>query len=126
VCMHADGQEQAVFDGPALFASVLNTVSYGGGMPAVPMARLDDGRLNLLLAGEFGRLGALAMLPRLLLGRHLGHPNVHTLPFQRLNVSSALALPLAADGEALPASSQFHVWVQPQALAVAARDPESA
>ena len=36
----------------ALFASTLNTRTFGAGMPAVPHARVDDGRLNLLLARD--------------------------------------------------------------------------
>ena len=54
--------------GDVLFASSCNTPTFGSGMPAVPGARIDDGRLDLLLAGEFGRVGALRMLPRLLAG----------------------------------------------------------
>ena len=54
--------------GSALFASTCNTPTFGSGMPAVPQARVDDGRLDLLLAGPFGRAGALRMLPRLLAG----------------------------------------------------------
>ena len=46
-------------EGEAIFASVLNTRSYGSGMPAVPGARVGDGRLDLLVAGRFGRIGTL-------------------------------------------------------------------
>lgn len=98
-------------DGPALFASVLNTPSYGAGMPAVPMARIDDGRLNLLVAGRFGRPGVLAMLPRLLMGRHLGHAQVKQLPFATLRIESANPLTLAADGEAMEAARHVTVRV---------------
>ena len=54
--------------GIALFASTCNTPTFGSGMPAVPAATLDDARLDLLLAGDFSRLGALRMLPQLLAG----------------------------------------------------------
>ena len=52
-----DGEPR--YDGEAIFASALNTRSYGSGMPAVPGARVGDGKLDLLLAGPFGRVGAL-------------------------------------------------------------------
>ncbi len=107
-----------VYEGPALFASTLNTPSYGGGMPAVPAAGIHDGRLDLLLAGRFGRLAALAMLPRLLVGRHLGHAEVHTRPFEHLVIEAETALPLAADGEAMTAARRVDVRVLPGALAV--------
>jgi diacylglycerol kinase family enzyme len=105
--VQADGQ--LVHDGPALFASTLNTPTYGGGMPAAPAAQLDDGRLDLVVAGEFGRAGALAMLPLLLAGAHLRHPRVRTLRFEHLRVDADAPLPLAADGEPLPAAAGFDV-----------------
>lgn len=111
----------SAYDGDALFASVLNTPSYGAGMPAVPHARLDDGRLDLLIAGRFGRAGTLAMLPRLLAGRHLGHPKVSTTRFAELSVECERAVPLAADGEPVGAARRFAVRVRPGALWVAGR-----
>lgn len=109
------------YDGPALFASTLNTPSYGSGMPAVPGARMTDGRLDLLLAARFGRLGALAMLPRLLAGRHLGHAQVATVPFRSLRIVCSTPMPLAADGEALAAAAEVEVEVRPGALRVVGR-----
>ena len=106
------------YRGPALFASTLNTPSYGSGMPAMPGARVTDGRLDLLLAMRLGRLDALAMLPRLLAGRHLGHPQVATTAFKSLRIVSAVPLPLAADGEALEAAAEVEVEVRPGALRV--------
>lgn len=105
---------------PVLFSSVLNTPTFGSGMPAVPHAQINDGALNLLVAGEFNKLGTLVMLPRLLLGMHLSHARVMTLPFKQLQMQSTQPLPLAADGEPLaPCSyaSLVNVCVLPQALA---------
>ena len=104
--------------GPALFASSLNTPTFGSGMPATPAARTNDGLLNLLLAGQFTRLGALAMLPRLLTGTHLGHSRIRTRAFDSLTVSSDPDLPLAADGEFLGHARQLKLSVLPSALAV--------
>lgn len=117
---------RVVHDAPALFASTLNTRTYGGGMPAVPGARIDDGRLDLLLAGRFGRVGALAMLPRLLIGRHLGHAEVQTLSFEQAVIEALAPLPLAADGEAMTAARKVTVRVRPGALAVAIAAPAAA
>ncbi|ODT33150.1 MAG: hypothetical protein ABS55_13790, partial [Lautropia sp. SCN 70-15] len=84
-------------DGEALFAACLNTPSYGSGMPIAPAARIDDGALDAVVAGRFGRAGALAMLPRLLLGRHLGHPRVLAAKFAELAIEAVAPIPLAAD-----------------------------
>lgn len=109
-----DGQPQPL--GATLFASTLNTRSYGSGMPAAPGARVDDGRLDLLVAGRFGAVGAVAMMPLLLAGLHLRHPRVRTLPFTTLRLRADPPLPLAADGEPLPDAAELTVQVRPAAL----------
>lgn len=109
---------QPVHAGAVLFASVLNTPSFGSGMPAVPHARVDDGRLDLLVAGRFDRLSTLAMLPRLLAGSHLGHARVHTRPFASLQLSSADPIALATDGEYRGEALEVRVVVRPAALHV--------
>jgi diacylglycerol kinase family enzyme len=104
--------------GSALFASTLNTPSYGSGMPAVPHARVSDGHLDLLLAGHFGRVSTLLMLPRLLTGRHLSHARVNAWSFDHLSVECTLDVPLAADGEPIASAKAFEVRVRPRALSV--------
>jgi diacylglycerol kinase (ATP) len=109
---------RTLHDGPVLFASVLNTPSYGSGMPVVPQARIDDGRLDLLLAGPFSRVGTSLMLPRMLAGRHLGHPMVQIEPFTTLEVHTPVDVPLAGDGEPAGTARAWHISVQPGALLV--------
>ena len=106
-----------------LFASTLNTPTYGAGMPAAPDASVHDGRLDLLIAGRFGRAGVLRMLPLLMRGQHLHHPQVALRRFESLRVESSPALPLAADGEPLPAATNFEVRVRAASLSVAMGTP---
>lgn len=105
-------------EGEAIFASVLNTSSYGSGMPAVPGARVADGRLDLLVAGGFSRIGTLAMLPRLLRGTHLASAKIHTWRFESMQIESDDELPLAADGEPLESLRRFEVRVRASAVSV--------
>jgi len=102
----------------SLLASTLNTPSYGGGMPAVPHAQIDDGKLNLLMTGPFNRFQTLLMLPRLLMGRHLSHARIKTQAFSRAQISSSQALPIAADGESLGEAHQINIEVLASALNV--------
>jgi diacylglycerol kinase (ATP) len=112
----ADGE--LVHDGAALLTSVFNTPSYGSGMQAVPGARVADGKLDLLLAGAFGRMGTLGMLPKLLKGRHLGHEKIATHKLQTLVIDSDDPLPMAADGEPLAPLRDFEVRVRASAISV--------
>ncbi|MFN0163765.1 MAG: diacylglycerol/lipid kinase family protein [Burkholderiales bacterium] len=116
----ADGA--LVHSGAALFASTLNTPTFGSGMPAVPDARIDDGHLNLLIAGQFSRLGALCMLPRLLKGTHLGDARIRTFPYEKLAIESREPLPFAVDGEYLGSAARLAVRVNQARLRVIVGD----
>ena len=104
--------------GTTLLASTLNTPTYGGGMPAVPLALIDDGQLNLLMASQFNRFQTLLMLPRLLMGLHLSHTRIKTEAFSKATINSSQALPIAADGESLGYDHQINIEVLPSALNV--------
>jgi diacylglycerol kinase family enzyme len=104
--------------GDALFASTINTRTFGGGMPAVPHARVDDGKLDILLAGKFNVFETLLMLPRLLIGRHLSHRKVKTLSFTTMQIVAETPIPLAADGEYLGMSHQLQIKVLQAGLSV--------
>jgi diacylglycerol kinase family enzyme len=110
-----------VHSGTTLFASTLNTPTYGSGMPAVPHALTNDGALDVLIAGEFNVAQTLVMLPRLLLARHLSHPRVLTRRFKTMEISSRQPLPLATDGEYVGEAATLTVQVAAGALQVLQR-----
>ena len=110
-----------VHSGVTLFASTLNTPTYGSGMPAVPHALINDGELDLLVAGQFNVPQTLLMLPRLLLALHLSHPRVLTRRFKTLEIRCTKPLPLATDGEYVGEATNVMVQVAPGALRVIRR-----
>lgn len=112
--LHSEGHLK--HQGSSLFASSLNTPTFGSGMPAVPRAQLADSQLDALLAGTFGRLGALCMLPLLLTGRHLKHPRIASWPYRQLDIACTLGVPLAADGEYLGEARQASICCQGASL----------
>jgi diacylglycerol kinase family enzyme len=116
---------EPIASGPTLFASSLNTPSFGSGMPAVPHARIDDGQLDALLAGPMGRPGVLNMLPRLLIGQHLTDPRLQCRPFKTLTIDCVDGVPLAADGEYLGLATQLRVHCQMAQLQAVTRQTNS-
>ncbi|MBI4718621.1 MAG: diacylglycerol kinase family lipid kinase [Planctomycetes bacterium] len=86
--------EQAVF-----LASTANTFSYGGAIPIAPGASPTDGELDLCVIDALPRRRALAMIPRVLLGRHGGRREVRLLRTRRLRIDADAPLQLWADGE---------------------------
>ncbi|KGQ21266.1 diacylglycerol/lipid kinase family protein [Thermus filiformis] len=114
--VQVDGEE--VYQGPALLLAVMNGPTYGGGIPIAPMADPADGALHGVLAGRFSRLGVLGILPRLLLGRHLGHKEVRVYAGGHFAVEFDRPVEAHADGELLGAALRFQVELKPLGLLV--------
>ena len=109
---------RAIHAGPVLLASTLNTSTYGGGMQIAPTATMDDGALDLLMASEMGLMRVLTLLPRMLMGRHLGEPGVVHQCIGQLTLSATAPVPVAADGEYLGEAIAASVQVRPALLPV--------
>jgi diacylglycerol kinase family enzyme len=114
--VHINGELR--FEGSSLFASSLNTPTFGSGMPAAPKGHIGDGQLDVLHACEFSALQAHWMLPQLLTGTHLGHKKISLWPAQKILIESKKALPVASDGEYLGTTHRLELHVLPQALSV--------
>lgn len=117
--VQVDGVE--VHRGPLLLLAAMNGPMYGGGIPIAPMADPRDGLLSVVLARGFTRLGVVFILPRLLLGRHLTHPQVTAFAGREVAVEFARPVPAHADGELLPESAHYRAEVRPLALRVVGR-----
>jgi len=59
-----------------VLVAVGNTLAYGGGYRICPAADPTDGLLDVVIGGEFSRVGLLRILPRVRRGTHVGHPLV--------------------------------------------------
>lgn len=71
--------DDGVWESPGTLVAAANINSIGGGMKIAPNARIDDGLLDVVIAGPLTRLQALRLLPTLYSGGHLGHPAVQVL-----------------------------------------------
>jgi diacylglycerol kinase (ATP) len=66
------------WSGTAWLVAVGNTHCYGGGMPIVPTARLDDGRLDAIIVdGAVSRAEVIRRFPQMLRGKHEGVDGAH-------------------------------------------------
>ena len=92
----ADG---ATFEGRFLLVAVGNAQYYGGGMRIVPSARLDDGMLDVLLAGDYSVAETLALLPRVYSGGHLSSPKIRVVRCRTLSIEAHPAASVHRDGE---------------------------
>ncbi len=63
-----------VWESPGTLVAIANGSSIGGGMRIAPDARMDDGLLDVVIAGPLSRAGVAAIFPKVYPGRHLSHP----------------------------------------------------
>jgi diacylglycerol kinase (ATP) len=78
---------------------VANGVWHGGGMKLAPDASPDDGKLDVVLIGDVGKLDFLTTAPKLYRGKHVHHPKVEVLRTRRVEVDAPVPLPIELEGE---------------------------
>lgn len=106
-------QDERIF-----FVVVNNGRYFGGGMKIAPDADPCDGLLDVVIAGDAGKIEVLWFLPRVYRGTHVTHPKVRMYQAKSIEVNSSQRLLLQADGELLgEAPASFSVL--PAALTVA-------
>jgi len=116
----------ATWTGRAALVTAANGPQIGGGIRVAPSASLDDGLLDVLVATDLSKAGALAVFPSMFTGGHVRRRKVHVVraravtiePGPEAWVAGERALPVAhADGERLGALP-LRVEVRARALQV--------
>lgn len=66
--------DDETWESTGTLVAIANGHAIGGGMEIAPDARLDDGVLDVVIAGPLSRRELLAIFPRVYNGTHLRHP----------------------------------------------------
>ncbi|MFQ5983264.1 MAG: diacylglycerol/lipid kinase family protein, partial [Woeseiaceae bacterium] len=104
------------YEGPVTLVNVSNGAWIGGMFHIAPMARNDDGRLDLVFAEPVSRLRIMALLPKLMQGTHIDEPEVRHSPVSRCRVNAAAPVPSHLDGEVQPLQTHFEIELLQGAL----------
>jgi diacylglycerol kinase (ATP) len=104
------------YAGPVTLANVSNGAWIGGMFHIAPMARNDDGELDLVIAAPVSRLRIMTLLPRLIRGSHLEQPEISHSRVSRCQVAATAPVPSHLDGEIQPLQSNFEIEVMQGAL----------
>ncbi len=92
--------DENVITEPALMVSIMNGRRMGGGFMMAPGAHINDGLLDLCIAGQVSRLGILRLIPRFMQGTQNTHPQIKTASASKVHVVALEgSLPAHADGE---------------------------
>ena len=113
VTMQFSGQS---IEGPITLANVSNGAWVGGMFHIAPMAKNDDGELDLILAGPVSRLRILALLPKLIQGSHIDQPEITHARLTQCQITASAAVPSHLDGEVQPLQTHFDIEIMKGAL----------
>ena len=104
-------------DQPCLLAAFANTPHYGGGMKIAPLAKIDDGLLDICIVGAVARPRLLRLAPKVYGGRHLTVPEVKYFQNRLVRVETEGRHEVYADGEYV-CRTPVEVGVQRAALKI--------
>lgn len=109
------GEESRRYSGYSVSAA--NSGAFGGGMRIAPDAELEDGKFDVVVITEVGKLRFLGNLPRVFKGTHVEEDEVEVFRTPRLEVDASRPFPVYADGEHLT-DLPVSLRVLPRALSV--------
>ncbi len=95
-----------------------NGPQYGSRAVINPGARLDDGRLEVVVLADGPRLGMLFAAPRLFLGGVERLARYRRFETAGATITATVPLPLHADGDPIPAATRVRVELRPRAILV--------
>lgn len=102
--------------GRITLASICNGPWVGGMFHIAPMARNDDGNLDLLLAEPVSRLRILSLLPKLMRGAHMHEPEISHHAVTAVRILSTAAIESHLDGEVQPMQREFEIEIRAAAI----------
>ena len=102
----------------ALVIAIANGRQYGNGALIAPDARIDDGRLDVVVVGERSVLKALTQMPRLFSGRIATVSGITTTSVQEVTVESASRMIYHTDGEPCEGGTSIRAGIRALALRV--------
>jgi diacylglycerol kinase (ATP) len=111
-----DGEE--FYRGPFLAYTVGNAFRVGGDFAICPLAKLDDGLLDLCLIGAGASiLELLALFRQVKRGEHLSHPEIRYVQGRSLEVIARRPISITLDGEPSEVS-EIRYSLKPRKVAV--------
>lgn len=94
-----------------------NTVHTGKGMKMAPLARLDDGLIDLIIVRKVSRFKLLKLFPKVFSGNHISDPGVDYRQVKKFSIIPEKDRQLNIDGEVL-GSTPVIVEVLPREIEI--------
>jgi YegS/Rv2252/BmrU family lipid kinase len=110
-----DGQSRLA---RVLLVAIANGRQYGNGALIAPNARIDDGRLDVVIVDDRSAWGVLRHAPKLFRGRLAEVPGITMTCVSRVDIASPAPLIYHVDGEPCEGGSSISARIRPGALRV--------
>ena len=107
-----------VHTGPVTLANVASGPWIGGMFNIVPTAKNDDGKFDLLIVEPVSRPRILALLPKLMSGKHMDEKEITHEAVTRILIESDEPVDSHLDGEMQPMQTRFEIELLPGALSL--------
>jgi YegS/Rv2252/BmrU family lipid kinase len=101
-----------------LLVAIANGRQYGNGALIAPDARIDDGRLDVVIVDDRSPWAVIRHAPKLFRGRLAEVPGVTMTPAARVEITSSEPLIYHVDGEPCAGGSSVSARIRPAALRV--------
>lgn len=111
---------EELLEGRRLVVVAANGTHFGSGMRVAPQARLDDGLLDIVVAGDLDRWSSLVALAKLYRGTHVDGRTILSFRAPSCEIDLDEPLPMEMDGEASRAT-HLGIGLRSRALTVLAR-----
>lgn len=93
-----DGKRRLKYDG-LLYASAMNTLYEGGGMPMGPDADPTDGKITMCIVHDISRLKHIRLMPSVIKAKHINHKGVEQITCRTCEIILERPLMVHTDGE---------------------------
>ena len=107
-------------EGRHLVVVAANGMYFGNGMRVAPDAKLDDGLLDVIVAGDLGKWESLVALAKIYRGTHVDGRRIVAFRTPAVEIELADELPMQLDGEAMR-TRRLDIGLRPRALTVLGR-----
>jgi len=107
------------YQNKVILAAITNSPSYGGIFKINPDALINDGKLNLCIIENVGKIRAFSDLYQVSQGSHTNLPEMKMEKFSSsLTISSPENLPFETDGEVFEPEKKYKIEVFPKILPI--------
>jgi YegS/Rv2252/BmrU family lipid kinase len=103
---------------PVLLVAIANGRQYGNGAIIAPKARLDDGRLDIVIVGHRSALRAICEMPFVFMGRAQSVGGVTIEAAESVEITAAQPVVYHLDGEPIAGTLSIRARARPRALKI--------